>query len=349
VTAYPSLGFDPAPGDATTLQQVASAWTRLGAELAEQADGVDAVRTGLLWQGAAAAACVARLHVVPADLRAAADACASAGRSIAAYADELHALQGAATTLEARASQQVTTARSAARDEDAQSAQRQLAALVREAWAVRDRAESHARDVARVLAAARVGAPHPPGWFHRMLHDLGSDLHAVAHELHDTVVRLAPQIEAFAAWCSKAASALAEVGFFVSLVPGVGDVVGAPLLAVSIALAASATAGHAALAAVGRSSWRAVAFDGAALTVALVSKSFEAPIEAETEAGAEAAAAAPAPWRQLPSMDQREFVLRAVRLHVDGGAAALGAVDLARLPEDWTLMNGRRVARASAA
>lgn len=339
VTAYPSLGFDPAPGDATTLGEAGSAWTRLGDELAAQAEGVDAVRSGLMWQGAAAAACVARLHVVPADLRAAAEACRSAGRSLAAYAGDLRDLQRAAATLESRAAEQLSAARSAVRDEDAQSAQRQVAALVRQAWALHTSAESHARRLAAVLADARSAAPHSPGWFHRMLHDLGCDLHAIAHELHDTVVRLAPQIEAFADWCSKAASMLAEVGFFVSLVPGVGDVVGAPLLTCSIVLAASATAGHATLAAVGKTSWRTVAFDGAALTVAMVSKGFEAPIESEVEAGAQAAAAAsPTPWSGMPSMTEREFVLRAVRLHVDGAGAALGTVDLARLPEEWPAM-----------
>jgi hypothetical protein len=41
-------------------------------------------------------------------------------------------------------------------------------------------------------------------------------------------------------------------------------------------------------------------------------------------------------------MTQKEFVLRTVRLHVDGAGAALGTVDLARVGEDWPLMVGRR-------
>jgi hypothetical protein len=145
-----------------------------------------------------------------------------------------------------------------------------------------------------------------------------------------------------AAWCSKAASVLAEVGFFVSLVPGAGDVVGGVLLSASIALGATATLGHAALAAAGAGSWRAVAVEGAALVVSVASKGMEDPLEHEVAIDAAAAASRTDPLRDLPSMTQREFVLRAVRLYVDGAGAALGTVDLARIGEDWPVMAGRR-------
>src|SRR4051794_9804555 len=149
--------------------------------------------------------------------------------------------------------------------------------------------------------------------------------------MHDLVVRYAPQIAAVAAWCSKAASVLAEVGFFVSLVPGVGDAVGGALVLVSIGLGATAMAGHAALAAAGVGSWKTVAFDGAAVAVSLVSHGMDAPIEGAAEAEAAEAATRAASLRTLPSMSQKEFVLRAVRLHVDGAGATLGSIDLARI------------------
>lgn len=135
---------------------------------------------------------------------------------------------------------------------------------------------------------------------------------------------------------------LAEVGFFVSLVPGVGDAVGGGLMLVSIGLGATAMAGHAARAAAGVGSWKTVAFDGAAVAVSLVSRGMDAPIEEAAEAEAAQAATRAAPWRDLPSMSQDEFVLRAVRLHVDGAGATLGSIDLARIGEDWPVMVGHR-------
>ena len=336
---YPALGFDPSPGDPRRLDEVGAAWSRLGAQLAEQSAEVRALQAGDVWRGHAADACLGRLHVVPRDLETAAAACAAAGRSVRAYAEHLMTLQRSAAALEARAVEH-SRAINAATD-DAQTARRQLAAVLHDAYRLREEADGQAQAVAAVLAAARADAPHSPGWFHRILHDLGDDLHHVAAAMHDLVVEFAPQIAVVAAWCSKAASVLAEAGFFISLVPGVGDAIGGGLVLLSIGLGATAMAGHAVLAAEGVGSWKTVAFDGAAVAVALVSHGMDAPIEQAAEAeAAEAATRAPV-WRDLPSMSQREFVLRAVRLHVDGAAATLGSVDLARIGEDWPVLLGR--------
>jgi len=342
VSEFAALGFDPAPGDAKALQEAAGAWLALSAQLGEEADGVAALQSGLAWKGRAAAACVERLHVVPTDLETAATACRAAGRTLQHYADELRRLQSQAAELETTAAQQLRVARSAVTDDDAKAAQRELARVVHAAGLLHEDAQARAREVAAALAAARADAPHSPGWFHRVLHDLGGELHHVAHAMRDLVVRYAPQIAEAATWCSKAASVLAEVGFLVSLVPVVGDVPGGILLGVSITLGSVALAGHAALAAAGVGTWKEVAFDGAALAVSLVSRGMEAPIEEQVEIGAVKAAASPAPLRDLPYMTQKEFVLRAVRLHVDGAGAALGSVDLARVGEDWPVMLGRR-------
>jgi len=344
VTEYAALGFDPAPGDAQALDGAGAAWLSLAEQLAAEADGVNALRAGLTWTGRAADACLARMHVVPGDLQTAADACRSAGRTLRGYAGDLRRLQAQAAAIEAGAAEQLRAARAAVNDLDAQAAQRQLATFVRKAWQVHDDAAAAAQSVAAVLAAARTDAPHQPGWFHRMLHDLGEDLHHVAHAMHDLVVRYAPEIAQAAAWCSKAASILAEVGFFVSLVPVAGDFAGGVILAAGIGLGAAAMAGHAALAAAGVGSWKTVGLDGAGLAVSFVSKGMENPIEAEVEVDAAEAATRAAALRDLPSMTQKEFVLRTVRLHVDGAAAALGTVDLARIGEDWPVMAGRRQA-----
>ena len=223
MTEYAALGFDPAPGDAQALDGAGAAWLSLAEQLAAETDGVNALRAGLTWTGRAADACLARMHVVPGDLQTAADACRSAGRTLRGYAGDLRRLQAQAAAIEAGAAEQLRAARAAVNDLDAQAAQRQLATFVRKAWQVHDDAAAAAQSVAAVLAAARTDAPHQPGWFHRMLHDLGNDLHHVAHAMHDLVVRYAPEIAQAAAWCSKAASILAEVGFFVSLVPVAGD------------------------------------------------------------------------------------------------------------------------------
>ena len=335
---YAALGFDPAPGDPRRLEEIATAWSRLGARLADQADGLRSLRSGATWSGRAAEACLQRLHVVPHDLQTAADAFTTAGRSLSRYVRELIALQRHAETLEASAADYARTI--AAAPDGAKAARLQLASVVADAYRLSERAEEHAREVAMALAAACSDAPHSPGWFSRMLHDLGDGLQHVATTMRDLVVRYAPEIAAVATWCSKAASALAEVGFVVSLVPGIGDAVGGGLLLVSIGLGATAMAGHAALAAAGAGSWKAVAFDGAAVAVALVSHGMDAPIEQAAEAEAAEAATRATPFRGLPSMSEREFVLRAVRLHVDGAGAALGSVDLARIGEDWPVMVG---------
>lgn len=348
MTDYAALGFDPAPGDARTLDEAGASWLALADQLTAEADGVTALQAGMTWTGRAAEACLSRMHVLPGDLHTAADACRSAGRTLRGYAEHLLRLQRQAADLEAGAAEQLRAARAAINDEDAQAAQRQLAAFVRRAWMVHDDATTAARSVAAVLAAARADAPHQPGWFHRMLHDLGNDLHRVAHTMHDLVMRYAPEIAQAAAWCSKAASVLAEVGFVVSLVPVAGDLAGGLILSAGIGLGAVALAGHAALAAAGVGSWKTVGLDGAALAVSLVSKGMENPIEAEVEADAAEAATRAAPLRDLPSMTQKEFVLRAVRLHVDGAGAALGTVDLVRIGEDWPVLAGRRqVVRAA--
>src|SRR5438046_1563115 len=108
---YPALGFEPAPGDAQTLDGAGAAWLSLAEQLAAEADGVTALRDGLTWTGRAAEACLARIQVVPADLRTAADACRAAGRTLRGYAEDLRHLQGQAAALEAGAAEQLRAAR----------------------------------------------------------------------------------------------------------------------------------------------------------------------------------------------------------------------------------------------
>ena len=345
--AYPALGFDPAPGSPADLMVVAAAWERLGGVLGDEARGVDGLRQGLLWQGRAAHACVSRLSVVPADLAAAAEACTSAGRALTSYAGQLRRTQPVAAALEAEAERQLTAVTSGDHD-TAHAAQERLTATIRKARALRDENEAAAADVRRVLVQASEHAPHSPGWFHHVLSDLSHDVHAVTSEFHQLVVDIAPTVDVIAGWCGKAASVLAEVGFVVSLVPG-AEGIGGLILVTSIALSATTVVGHGLLAAGGVGSWKTVAFDGATLVVALASHGMEEPIAAQAEAGAARAAALPAPWAGMPYMTQREFVLRAVRLHVDGAGAALGTVDLARTGEDWPVLVGRRRLRAAGA
>jgi hypothetical protein len=345
--AYPALGFDPAPGSPADLLLVAAAWQRLGRVLGDEARGVDGLRQGLLWQGRAAHACVSRLSVVPGDLAAAADACASAGRALTIYAEHLRRAQPVAATLEAEAERQLAAA-TCSDHATAHAAQERLTATIRRARALRDETEAAAADVRRVLVQASEHAPHSPGWFHRILSDISHDVHVVTTEFHQLVVDIAPTVDAIAGWCSKAASVLAEVGFVVSLVPG-AEGLGGMIVVTSIVLSATTVVGNSLLAAGGVGSWMTVAFDGATLVVALASHGMEEPIAAQGEVGAARAAAMPAPWAGMPYMTEREFVLRAVRLQVDGAGAALGTVDLARTGEDWPVLLGRRRIRTAAA
>src|SRR5436309_566823 len=62
----------------------------------------------------------------------------------------------------------------------AETAHEQLVEALRRAGALRDTVEAEAAKVRSALAAACDDAPHPPGWFHRMLHDLSGNLHDIA-------------------------------------------------------------------------------------------------------------------------------------------------------------------------
>lgn len=345
---WDALGFDPAPGDPGALDAVAASWRRLGAELAAQAHDVRRLQSGLTWQGRAADACLTRLHVVPDDLALAADAFDVAGRAVETHASWLRVRQVTARDLEDEAAQQLSLLRTTADPQLEQVARDRIADIVGRARRLADETQADADRLGVTLSAACEHAPHGPDWFHRMLTDLGNDVHHLASAMHDVIVEAAPVIEAVADWCAKASSVLGEIGFVVSFVPGAGDLVGGFIVGASIALSATSLVGHALLASEGVGSWRAVGLDGAGLALALVSQGMDEPIAAEASAGEEAAAALPAPWRDMPYMSEKEFVLRAVRLHVDGAGAGMGAVDLARIPDDWPAMLGRRPAGAHA-
>ena len=119
MTDFPALGFDPAPGDAAGVKELAERYRRISTKLGSAADTLDTVasRTGL-WSGDAADAFLGNVNRLPEYLGTAVESTSSASSALGGWATTLRELQRRAEELELRARQAAAEA-VAARDDPA--------------------------------------------------------------------------------------------------------------------------------------------------------------------------------------------------------------------------------------
>lgn len=196
---FPALGFDPAPGRPAELEALGHEVARHGSSLAtarQQIAGIHA--TG--WTGQAADAFTAEIAPLPGDLDRSAGAFGQVADALGGYALALDDAQRHAMMLEQRAAQARATQQHAAdlanilrhgpdgetdaareaREQDlrgarlrADDAGGELAAILREAHALEERAFGAAEQAARRIRAAAEQAPHrEPNLFQQGLHQL---------------------------------------------------------------------------------------------------------------------------------------------------------------------------------
>lgn len=187
---FPALGFDPAPGEPEECGALAREHRRAAAELdrlaAEVARLPEAVAT---WRGAAAAAFTAALAPLPGQLRDAAQALASTGARLSAWAFELEQLQERARATEriaAAALERVREAVAGADVVDVWEAEEDLRRAVQQADAVRAAWRAGGRRAASAVDAAAAAAPPLPEglgelvWQHRHGISWAADLSSMA-------------------------------------------------------------------------------------------------------------------------------------------------------------------------
>jgi hypothetical protein len=234
-SAYPHLGFNPAPGLPADVEALESAITKATSSMQESGNLLDQMRSADsgVWVGDAADAFRANFNdKLMTDLQHAQQSLTEAAGTIQNWYKDLvgfkqtaqnldqeaaaarEALQNAQAQLaqaksnpnlnlinevftDPQALQQAQSAldqaESAVNDANAaeQQAQEELNSILQRARQVQQEVDSAARNYASQLENATKGlAPHKPGWFSSMLHDIGSALSAVGHwiEQHAAVI-----------------------------------------------------------------------------------------------------------------------------------------------------------------
>lgn len=339
MSAFPALGFDPAPGDVAEVSRLSRDTARAAAELdalsrqLRQVAGLDGS-----WSGAAADAFSTGLAELPRQLDRAHGAFADVARELTAWASLLGDLQSQARAAEhdaadalvrLRAAQSAAAslptpgegadliahlqAQSAAR-RAVERAQLELTAVRARGRQVRERAEEGARQAERSVLGAARAAPSAPG----LLERVGEALVDVVRDLDGWA---AEQVRENAELLAAVTDTVSVVAFAAGFVPGVGT-------AVMVSLNLAALAGNGALAAyTDQRDLHDVALAGAAVGLAGgAAAAGRAAISAR-------AAETGAPVKKLPSMftpgltmGSRELVWRTVQLQSTLAGHAVGVV-----------------------
>ena len=270
--AYPNLGFDPCPGDVNGYRALADYAGRSASTLAE-AEQTLASAGSDQWRGQAANAFRDHVHadVLPLARRAS-DSVSRAASALRSFARTLEQLQQEAAALNKAAGpwhDQRTAALTAAKLPSAASApypssvppaqRTQLQEADASLTSITTRANDiHTRYTAAVQATAgqldQAGnmAPHPPGLFSSLWHDVTSTWDETVHVLSDIV-----HDKALLQFISGVANLIASVAGILALFPPLTAIFGPIALAAGImALAADAL-----LAIFDHGSWTAVGLD----------------------------------------------------------------------------------------
>jgi len=253
VTAFPSLGFDPAPGDAGEIARLGRETGRVAADVDALADEVRAFsELGSAWCGDAAGAFSASVGELPRQLRLTSEAFGAAARQLDTWSATLAQLQTEARDAEREAAAALARLREAraaaaalpptnagsdaflahlqagpARARAVDAAEAALAAARRRGEAVRQRAQAGARTAERVVREAARVAPPTPGLLTRIGTSLVDGVQA-ANEAVGQWVRDNREVIA------AVTDVLSTVAFVAAFVPGLGT----PVLLASLAVLA---------------------------------------------------------------------------------------------------------------
>lgn len=288
-SAYPVLGFDPAPGTVTTVESVATEYQHVSTKMGEAHEALSKIgRQDGLWEGKAAEAFAGTVGELPKYLEQAHRSLGDAAKTLSQWSGQLTSLQQKARDCEAQAASAQQRVREAESNpsfklvgqnfpdqaslQQAQSkidaAQSQLNQANADLEAIREQAQRllHQHDdltkaVEDALRRAADEAPDAPSLLERltsMLEDLGQGISDAAGKAWQWIEDNADTINKVGDVLSTAGTVLSVVAAATSWIPGVNAVTTAAAVGVS----AAAVGTHALAKAAGANvSWSTMAFD----------------------------------------------------------------------------------------
>lgn len=353
MSAFPALGFDPAPGDAAEVGRLGRETARVAGELHDLDRELQRLGSvGPAWRGAAGECFRGAVGELPVHLRRAEDSFAVAARALSTWGDLLADLQVEARAAERAAADALARLRAArARAAEVPTggadpaawvvAEQAAARAVREAEADLERARARGRHVQEqaqegafraehaVREAARTAPPEPG-----LLERIGDSLVDGVRELN---ARVGEWVKENAELIAAITDAVSVVAFVAGFVPGVGT-------GVMLALNGAVLVSTVALAAyTDEKGLTDVAFAGVGLGLGVLGAGAgrAAAVARAEEMGT---ALAPLPSMFTPGlvMGQRELVWRSVQLQPVLAGHALGLVDTVRTGRDRGLIPAAR-------
>jgi hypothetical protein len=275
MVSWPGLGFDPAPGSAAAVAQLAQAMTAAQRQLTEALQIISGVGRGGTWTGDAASAFLSRVGELPKHLQQAEDSFGAAAHELTGWQSQLASMQQKAQELESEA----VTARARlngaemnpvlglrghvfANPQDAQEAQQRydaalqeintaqndLAGILDQANRLLAEHRGLAEEAAKAIDSAAHLAPDSPGLFASLLGDLESVIQGnikLAEDAMNWVKAHANAISAVGDMLATASTVVAAAAVAVTAFTGGGGAeVAAGLDLVSAGLSAGALGAH---------------------------------------------------------------------------------------------------------
>jgi hypothetical protein len=254
MVSWPGLGFDPAPGSAAAVAQLAQAMTAAQRQLTEALRIISGVGRGGTWTGDAASAFLSRVGELPKHLQQAEDSFGAAANELTGWQSQLAAMQQKAQELESEAvnararlngaemnpvlglrghvftnpqDAQEAQQRYDAAVQEINTAQHDLDALIDQANRLLAEHRGLAEEAAKAIDSAAHLAPDSPGLFASLLGDLESVIQGnikLAEDAMNWVNAHANAINAVGDMLGTASTVIGIVGTALD-----GTVVGAPL------------------------------------------------------------------------------------------------------------------------
>jgi phage shock protein A len=286
---FPALGFDPAPGTISAIQQMVDNLGTVAKDLGEARDTMLKVgQGGSIWEGKAAEAFHGKVGEVPGYLAKAHQSLGDAAKVLEGWANDLNSMQRTAADYETQAEAALRTLRSAQANPNLGLAGQQFdtGQALREAQSKYDAAkaqvdtanadlehihqaatrllEQHqglADEVAKALRKAKDEAPEEPGFFGRIgewMNDIAEGIANLAKDAWQFIKDHADLIAKIGDVLSAIGTVLSVVAVATSWIPGVNAVTAAAAVGVSAAAMGTHLLAKAAGADV---SWTKIGFD----------------------------------------------------------------------------------------